>query len=139
MQKDLSIAEFETLVTTGALFRLVDFESKTIIENPELPLALRKTALSVKEVLEVFGFGDKLVPRIGYNKIQLIYKLTGRIACELKLDGIYRNNHIRQLNAVLLSRRGFCKARTVKGLIDYTASLPMWRARGGMNGKHHQG
>lgn len=80
-----------------------------------------KYVIAANKIFEDFGFGD-LKAIFRSTRAYIIFKPTGRIACELCVDGDYGRETVRRSRAVLMSRRGYLKSKTLRDMIDYTAS-----------------
>ena len=139
MKNDLSIAEFETIVTTRVLSRLLtDKETKCVTESvrrEELALKFSNAANGAMRELEL-PVDLRAIYRGG--KTFIIYRPTGRIAAEISIDGLYRHGFIRRPKAILTSKRGYIAARTIKELELETAKLGATRhTKGGKYGRNY--
>ena len=121
MDEDLTINQFEEILSTRV--HLVSLQSRGVVFEKNKPdeLALKYVVASNK-ILGEYNF-DNLKTICRGGKAFIIYKPTGRIACEVGLDGIYEDGKIRQDKPVLLSRKGFVKSKTLRGLASDTAAL----------------
>lgn len=138
MQKDLSVAEFETIVTTRVLSRLLNNETtKCVDETVHKTELAEKFAKATHGTLRDFGFSASFKAISPRGKVFIVYRPTGRIACEVGIDGIYQGNYIRKPRAVLLSKRGYCRATTMKGLELWMAKLGE-NLKGGYYGRDSQ-
>ncbi len=120
MQTDISINEFEAMMTTRVHCELL--RNKGIIKEScnRNEIAL-KYAIAANKIFEDFGFRD-LKAIFRSTRAYIIFKPTGRIACEICVDGNYRGEMVRRSKGILMSRRGYAKSKTLRNLIDYTAS-----------------
>ena len=140
MTKDLSIAEFETIVTTRVLSRLLtDKDTKCVTESvrrEELALKFSNAANGAMRELEL-SVDLRAIYRGG--KTFIIYRPTGRIAAEICIDGIYNRGFVRRPKAILTSKRGFVTAKSLKELEIQTAKLGVTRhTKGGKYGRSYQ-
>ena len=120
MQTDISINEFEAIMTTRVHCELL--RNKGIIKEScnRNEIAL-KYAIVANKIFEDFGFRD-LKAIFRSTRAYIIFKPTGRIACEICVDGHYRGEMVRRSKGILMSRRGYARSKTLRNLIDYTAS-----------------
>lgn len=120
MQTDISINEFEAMMTTRVHCELL--RNKGIIKEScnRNEIAL-KYAIAANKIFEDFGFRD-LKAIFRSTRAYIIFKPTGRIACEICVDGNYRGEMVRRSKGILMSRRGYARSKTLRNLIDYTAS-----------------
>lgn len=120
MQEDISINEFEAMMTTFVHCELL--RNKGIIKEScnRNEIAL-KYAIAANKIFGDFGFGD-LKAIFRSMRAYIIFKPTGRIACEICVDGDYKGGMVRRSKGILMSRRGYAKSKTLRSLIDYTAS-----------------
>ena len=140
MKDDLSIAEFETIVTTRVLSRLLtDKDTKCVTESvrrEELALKFSNAANGAMRELEL-SVDLRAIYRGG--KTFIIYRPTGRIATEISIDGLYHRGFVRRPKAVLTSKRGFVTAKSLKELEIQTAKLGATRhTKGGKYGRSYQ-
>ena len=140
MSNDLSIAEFETIVTTRVLSRLLtDKDSKCVTESvrrEELAFKFSSAANGAMRELEV-PVDLRAIYRGG--KAFIIYRPTGRIAAEISIDGLYHNGFVRRPKAILTSKRGFVTAKSLKELEIQTAKLGATKhTKGGKYGRNYQ-
>lgn len=120
MQADISINEFEAMMATRV--HCILLKDKGIVKEtcPANEIAL-KYAIAANKLFEDFGFGDlKAIFRSA--RAYIIFKPTGRIACEICIDGDYSNGVVRRSRGLLLARRGYLKSKSIRSLIDFTAS-----------------
>ena len=120
MQTDISINEFEAIMTTRVHCELL--RNKGIVKEScnRNEIAL-KYAIAANKIFEDFGFRD-LKAIFRSTRAYIIFKPTGRIACEICVDGNYRGEMVRRSKGILMSRRGYARSKTLRNLIDYTAS-----------------
>lgn len=140
MSNDLSIAEFETIVTTRVLSRLLtDKDTKCVTESvrrEELALKFSNAANGAMRELEL-SVDLRAIYRGG--KTFIIYRPTGRIAAEISIDGLYHRGFVRRPKAILTSKRGFVTAKSLKELEIQTAKLGATRhTKGGKYGRSYQ-
>lgn len=120
MQEDISINEFEAMMTTRV--HCVLLKDKGIIKEScnKNEIAL-KYAIVANKILADYGLKD-LKAIFRSTRAYIIFVPTGRIACEICVDGDYDGEMIRRSKAVLMSRRGYVRSKTLRDLADYTAS-----------------
>lgn len=120
MQEYISINEFEAMMTTRVHCELLKNKgiAKESYNRNEIAL---KYAIAANKIFEDFGFKD-LKAIFRSTRSYIIFKPTGRIACEICIDGDYRGDKIRRSKGILMSRCGYARSKTLRGLIDYTAS-----------------
>lgn len=120
MQKDIPINEFEAMMTTRVHCELL--KNKGIVkESCERNELVLKYAIVANRILEDYGFEDlKAIFRSA--RAYIIFKPTGRIACEICADGEYRKGIVCRSRALLMSRRGYLKSKSLRDMIDFTAS-----------------
>lgn len=140
MQKDLSITEFEAIVTTRVLSRLLNNEeTKCIDERVHRQELAEKFSKAVHVTLRDFGFSASFKSISPRGKVFMVYRPTGRIACEVGIDGLDEGDYVRRPRAVLLSKRGYCRATTLKDLELWTAKLGETKhSKGGYHGRNNQ-
>ena len=80
-----------------------------------------KYAIAANKIFEDFGFVD-LKAIFRSTRAYIIFKPTGRIACEICADGVYSGTEVTRSKAILMSRRGYLKSQSLRDMIDYTAS-----------------
>ena len=119
MDRELTIAEFEELINLR--IHMVSLQSQGVVyeKNKISDIKLKYTVAANKILLEHGITELKAIYRGG--KAFIIFKPTGRIACEIAADGIYEKEDIRQDRPILLSKYGYIRAKTLQGLIDSTA------------------
>ena len=139
MQKDLTITEFEAIVTTRVLSRLLtDNASKCVTESARREELAQKFSIAANGAIRELGLAIDLRSIYRGGRAFIIYKPTGRIAAELVIDGIYRRGYIRRPKAVLVSKSGYAKAKTIKELELETARLGGTKyTKGGKYGRNH--
>jgi len=139
MQNDLSIAEFEAIVTTRVLSRLLnDKETKTIQESVRRDELASKFSIAANGTLREFQVATDLRVILRASRVYIIYQPTGRIACEICIDGEYRGGYVRKPRAILMAKRGYTKAKTINGLQLWTAKLGETAySKGGYHGKRY--
>lgn len=120
MQQDISINEFEAMMTTRVHCELLK-EKGIIKESCNRNEIALKYAIAANKIFEDFGFGD-LKAIFRSMRTYIIFKPTGRIACEICVDGDYRGDMVRRSHGLLMSRRGYVRCKTLRDLIDITAS-----------------
>lgn len=116
MQKDLSTSDFETMVTARVCMELLH-------EDTSLYSLAMRFADASNEVLKNFELQNDLEAISRGCSTYIIFRPTGRIACKLEIDGIYKDGRVRRPRAILTSRRGFTKAKTMRGMAEWTAKL----------------
>lgn len=121
MQEDISIKEFEAMMTTRVHCELLKNQGviKESCNRNEIAL---KYAIAANKIFEDFGFGD-LKAIFRSMRTYIIFKPTGRIACEVCVDGEYAGERVRRTKAILMSRRGYLRSKTLRSMMDYTANL----------------
>ncbi len=141
MSNDLSIAEFETIVTTRVLSRLLtDKDTKCVTESVRREELALKFSSAANGAMKELGLAVDLRSIYRGGKAFIIYRPTGRIAAEICIDGIYKKGFVRRPKAVLTSKRGFVTARTIKELEVQTARLGATKhTKGGKYGRNYQG
>ena len=120
MQEDLSIKEFEAMMTTRVHSLLLKKQGVVKESCSRNEVAL-KYAIAANKILDDFGFTD-LKAIFRSRRAYIIFKPTGRIACELCVDGDYRGEEVWRSRAVLMSRKGYLNNKTLREMIDTTAS-----------------
>jgi len=140
MQQDLSIMEFETLVTTRVLSRLLtDINTKALTESLSINEMALKFCIASNGVLKDFNLADVLQAIHRGERTYIIFRPTGRISCEVCIDGLYSRGKIRQPKAILTSKRGFIRSKTIRDMADYTNRLGKTNhSKGGRYGKRTQ-
>ncbi len=140
MQEDLSISEFEALVTTRVLSRLLtDAQSKTLTETLPVEDMAFKFSVAANGVLKDYGMYVILTAIYRRGRTYIIFRPTGRISCEICMDGLYRNGRIRRPKALLMSKRGYIRSKSLRAMAEFTSSLGNTKySRGGQNGKNYQ-
>lgn len=120
MQADLSITEFEAMMTTRVHCLLLKNQGiiKESCSRNEIAL---KYAIAANKIFEDFGFVD-LKAIFRSTRAYIIFKPTGRIACEICVDGKYDGESVRRSKGILMSRRGYLKSSSLRDMTDYTAS-----------------
>lgn len=120
MQEDISINEFEAIMTTRVHCELL--KNKGIIKEScnKNGIAL-KYAIVANKIFADYGLKD-LKAIFRSTKAFIIFVPTGRIACEICVDGDYHGETIRRSKGLLMSRRGYIRSKTLRDLADYTAS-----------------
>lgn len=120
MQQDISINEFEAMMTTRVHCELL--KEKGIIKEScyRSEIAL-KYAIVANKIFADYELGD-LKAIFRSTRAYIIFKPTGRIACEICVDGVYEGERIRRSKGLLMSRRGYVRCKTLRDLIDITAS-----------------
>lgn len=119
MQEDLSVDEFEAMITTIVHCVLARKGGSTKESFTRSEVAL-KYAIAANKIFADFGFND-LKAIFRRSKAFIIFEPTGRIACEIGIDGDYGNYSVRRSRAILMSRRGFVRSGSLRQLIDFTA------------------
>lgn len=120
MQEDLSITEFEAMMTTRVHSLLLKSQGIIIESCSRNEIAL-KYAIAANKIFEEYGFEDlKAIFRSA--RAYIIFKPTGRIACEICVDGDYRDDMVFRSKGILMSRRGYLKSKSLRDMIDFTAS-----------------
>lgn len=140
MQKDLSTSDFETIVTARVCAVLLR-NNATKAYDEELPIHAMafKFAVASNGVLRDFELQNDLEAISRGRRTYIIFRPTGRIACKVDIDGIYKDGNIRRPKAVLTSRRGFVRAKTMRALAEWTAKLGETKySKGEKNGNYHQ-
>lgn len=119
MSRELKIAEFEELLSSR--IHMVSLLNHGVVtEKSKLKDLILKYTIATNKILAEHDVLDlKAIFRGG--KSFIIFKPTGRIACEIVADGIYQGEWIRQDKPLLLSKYGFIKSKTLGELADYTA------------------
>ena len=120
MQEDLSITEFEAMMTTRVHSLLLKSQGiiKESCSRNEIAL---KYAIAANKIFEEYGFEDlKAIFRSA--RAYIIFKPTGRIACEICVDGDYQGELVYRTKGILMSRRGYLKSKSLRDMIDFTAS-----------------
>lgn len=140
MTKDLSIAEFETIVTTRVLSRLsTDKDTKCVTESVRREELASKFSSAANGTLKDLDVAVDLRSICRGGKAFIIYRPTGRIAAEICIDGIYNRGFVRRPKAILTSKRGYVRARTLAELEYQTAKLGATKhTKGGKYGGNHQ-
>lgn len=120
MQEDISINEFEAMMTSRVHCVLLKNKgiAKESCNRNEIAL---KYAIAANKIFEDYEFGD-LKAIFRSTRAYIIFKPTGRIACEICVDGDYRGEMVHRSRGLLMSRRGYIKSKTLRSLIDFTAS-----------------
>lgn len=139
MANDLSIAEFETIVTTRVLSRLMTVkETKCVAESVRREELAQKFSSAANGAMRELELAVDLRAIYRGGKAFIIYRPTGRIAAEICADGIYKKGFVRRPKAVLTSKRGYVTARTIKELELETAKLGATRhTKGGKYGRNY--
>lgn len=120
MQEDLSITEFEAMMTTRVHSLLLKNQGIIIESCSRNEIAL-KYAIAANKIFEEYGFEDlKAIFRSA--RAYIIFKPTGRIACEICVDGDYQGELVYRTRGILMSRRGYLKSKSLRDMIDFTAS-----------------
>ncbi len=120
MQEDLPIQEFEAMMTTR-VHSLPLLGQKGIKESSSRNELTLKYTIVANKIFEEYGFTDlKAIYRS--MRAYIIFKPTGRIACEICVDGIYDGENVRRSKAILMSRRGYLKSKTLRKMAEFTAS-----------------
>ena len=140
MQTDISINEFEAMMTSRVHCELL--RNKGIIkESCSRNETALKYAIAANKIFDDFGFGD-LKAIFRSTRAYIIFRPTGRIACEICVDGDYHGEMIRRSKGLLMSRRGYVRSKTLRGLMDYTASRGKTKysnqSKGEVYAKHNQ-
>ncbi len=140
MTNDLSIAEFETIVTARVLSRLLtDKDTKCVTESARRDELASKFSNAANGALRELELAVDMRSIYRGGKAFLIYRPTGRIAAEICIDGQYSRGYIRRPKAVLTSKRGYVTAKTIKELEQQTARLGATKhTKGGKYGRNHQ-
>lgn len=120
MQEDISINEFEAMMTSRVHCVLLKNKSITKESCSRNEITL-KYAIAANKIFDDYGFED-LKAIFRSTRAYIIFKPTGRIACEICVDGDYRGDIVRRSHGLLMSRRGYIKSRTLRSLINFTAS-----------------
>lgn len=118
--QDLSISEFEAIVTARVYSVLLRHHGVIKETSNRNDIALKYT-IATNRVLGDFGFEDLKAIFRG-RRAYIIYKPTGRIACEICIDGSYEGGMVRRSRATLMSRRGYLRSKSLVDLTNYTAS-----------------
>ena len=119
MKQNLSIAEFEHMLDTRIY--AISLQKKGVVQEScdgkELAL---KYSIAANKIFADYGI-DELKAIFRSGRSYIIFKPTGRIACEIGIDGVWNNSSVRRANATLLSRNGYIKSKTLEDLVDTTA------------------
>lgn len=139
MQQDLSISDFEQIVTTRVCMILLrSKETRTYAEELSPHVMAFKFAIASNGVLKDFELANDLEAIFRGRHTYIIFKPTGRIACEVSVDGTYKNGKISRPKAILTSRRGYARAKTMRRLAEWTAGLGATKySKGDYHGKHY--
>lgn len=140
MQKDLSTGDFETIVTARVCSEFLrDRETKVYIEELPIHAIAFKFAVAANGVLRDFELQNDLEAISRGRRTYIIFKPTGRIACKIDIDGIYQDGLVRRPRAILTSRNGYTKAKTMRGMAEWTARLGATKySKGETHGNNHQ-
>lgn len=119
MNREMTTEEFEELLNLRV--HTVSLQNRGLVyERNRLQDLTLKYTIAANKILSEFNIKDlKAIFRGG--KSFIIFKPTGRIACEIAVDGIYQKEYVRRDKPVLLSKKGFLKSATLKGLTESTA------------------
>ena len=119
MSRGLRIMEFEELLSSR--IHMVSLLNHGIVtEKNKLKDLMLKYTIAANKILAEHDILDlKAIFRGG--KSFIIFKPTGRIACEIVADGVYQGDWVRQDKPLLLSKHGFIKSKTLGEMADYTA------------------
>lgn len=117
MPRDLPITEFEAEITTYVGSAL----TKDVSGQDERSKMAMKYTIAANHALAAHGLTElKAICRS--LKAYIIYSPTGRIACEIAVDGLYDGNTVRCTRGLLLSRKGYPRQKTMLELMAFTAS-----------------
>ena len=118
--EDLSITEFEAMLVTRVHY-LLPKKQGIIEESCSRNKIALKYAIVANKIFEDFGF-EELKAIFRSTRVYVIFKPTGRIACEICVDGDYRDDMVFRSKGILMSRRGYLKSKSLRDMIDFTAS-----------------
>lgn len=119
MDRELEIAEFKELLNLRV--HAISLQNRGMVyEKNKLSDLTLKYTIAANKILAEHGIANlKAIYRGG--KSFIIFKPTGRIACEIVADVIYKGEFVRQDKPLLLSKYGYLKSTTLQGLIEHTA------------------
>ncbi|MDO4979167.1 MAG: hypothetical protein Q4E47_03385 [Candidatus Saccharibacteria bacterium] len=134
MDKNLSVNEFETLVTMRALTcSEICFETSL---QMQIGIKVKNAA---NDLVDEFKLNDKFRAKTtAVGRVLLLHIPTKRVACELCIDGIYKDGEIRQPRVILMSRRGYVKEKTLTELANNINARGVSTFRKGSYGRNHQ-
>ncbi|MBR2766777.1 hypothetical protein IKD67_01695 [Candidatus Saccharibacteria bacterium] len=134
MDNSLSIEEFEALVTMRALTA-----TEKLFETFSRMQIGIKMKIAANEVIEDFKLKDIFRAKTTVNgKVLLLHIPTGKVACEICVDGNYRHGIIRRPKAILMDRKGYIKATDMLELAKQVNSYGKARFKKEAYARNHQ-
>ncbi len=134
MKDNLSIEEFEILVTARALTS-PDKQFETF-SRMQIGIKMKSAA---NNIIEEFGLREMFRAKTTVaGKVLLLHTPTGKVACEICVDGIYRRGIIRRPKAILMNRRGYITAKTMLELAKQVNALGKSRFKKEAYARNHQ-
>ena len=119
MNREITIREFEELLNLRV--HMVSLQNRGLVhERNKLQDLTLKYNIAANKILTEHEISDlKAIFRGG--KSFIIFKPTGRIACEIAVDGVYQKEYVQRDKLVLLAKKGFVRSATLQKLADFTA------------------